>query len=163
MFFSLERYTSTKVERAQERVHCQSRQDYVDGVWKFLETEQMADSFMQNGKARKARKKYKKSLLIQEQILGKNHPVVSDFQEKIRDSQMGGMGPGTMTTRWSTMALLESLQMERRGDRLAEMGNYERARKMYERSYTIESIIVGENHPMVLMMHEKMSLIATLQ
>jgi hypothetical protein len=141
-----------------------SREDFSVAIRQSIELEKKGDDLKSRGMTHQAMKKYQKSLTIEEHILGKSHPVVSAFYEKLDEVNGWATSPTVssqpVSLRLAAFALEESLELEKEGDRLWKIGKHDLARRKYEMAYSIEIIVVGEHHPMVSSLQEKITRIS---
>lgn len=132
-----------------------SRQKYAAAVTASIQLETKADQLAKLGKWDLAMQQYQKSIDIQEACIGKHHSVVSAYHDKL----VAKNGSWKKTTiRPSSVGFLKSFQLEKEGDKLSKLGRPELAGRKYEQSYQLEKSMLGEDHPMVSSLRQKIIL-----
>ncbi|KAL3924808.1 MAG: hypothetical protein SGILL_000818 [Bacillariaceae sp.] len=133
------------------------RELYAHAIQASLDHEHKGDELEKLGKPELAAKEYDKSLHMEEHWIGKGHPIVKEFQEKLHEPTGSWK---RAAHRHGADALKASLQHEKAGDLLCKAGDKETAKKEYNTALAIEEHAVGKNHPMVTSLKKK-AIIAT--
>ena len=145
-----------KDDGTKTKVHV-PREVYAHAIQVSLDHETKADELEKLGRPELAAKEYDKSLQMEEQWIGKEHPIVKEFQEKLHEPTGSWK---RAAHRHGAEALKASLQHEKAGDFLCKAGDKEKAKMEYNSAVAIEEHVVGKNHPMVTSLKEK-AIIAT--
>jgi tetratricopeptide (TPR) repeat protein len=135
------------------------RQVYAHAVEESLELEKKGDELDKLGRPELAARKYQKSVHLEEEVLGEHHPVVEEFHTKIINSEEWKPS----LHRVAADALSSSLAHEKEGDKLVKLGQKEKARHEYDVALKIEEKVVGQNHPMVNSLKEKIIINTSLE
>jgi hypothetical protein len=117
------------------------------------------DKLVKLGKPDAAQPYYDKTIVIEEAILGKNHPVVKALHEKLAFEDLTCWQRSTL--RKSMAVLYEGLQMEKKANKLLKLDQKKLAKDELERVLKIEEEILGEQHPMTISLQEKIILSTT--
>ena len=133
------------------------REAYTHAIKESLDHEAKADELEKLGSEMAATKEYVKSLHMEENCLGKDHPIVKEFQEKLHQP-IGSWKRSAHRT--GADALKASLEHEKAGDFLIKAGSKEHAKMEYKSALAIEEHVLGKNHPMTASLKEKV-IIAT--
>jgi tetratricopeptide (TPR) repeat protein len=129
------------------------REKYSAALSKSIELEKNGDKLSKLGKLELAMREYKKSLKLEEVYLGQHHRMISDYHDKLLE-KAGSLKRNSQ--RLTSRALSKSLDIEKEGDQLRRLGRVELAQRRYKKSYTIEKVVLGEEHPMVTSLKTKM-------
>ncbi len=144
--------TNTTTSSAQSYI---SRQKYAAAVTASIQLETKADQLAKLGKWDLALRQYQKSIDIQEAYIGNHHSVVSACHDKL----LAKSGSWKKTSiHPSSVGFLQSFQLEKEADKLSKLGRPELAGRKYEQSYKLEKSILGEDHPMVSSLRQKIIL-----
>lgn len=127
------------------------REVYAHAIEESLDHEAKADELEKLG-SELASKEYEKSLHMEEQWIGKDHPIIKEYQEKLH--QRAGSWKRS-AHRPGAEALKASLQHEKAGDFLVKAGDKEHAKMEYNSALAIEEHVLGRNHPMTTSLKEK--------
>jgi hypothetical protein len=128
-----------------------SRELYSRAIQESIDHETKADELEKLGSGL-ARMEYEKSLHIEEQWIGKDHPFVKELQEKLHEPTGSWK---RAAHRHGAKALKASLQHEKAEDFLLKAGDKEHAHKEYNSALAIEEHVLGKTHPMVTSLKEK--------
>jgi hypothetical protein len=79
--------------------------------------------------------------------------MISDYHDKLLEKAGSLKRNGQRLT---SRALSKSLDIEKEGDQLRRLGRVELAQRRYKKSYTIEKAVLGDEHPMVISLQQKM-------
>ncbi|KAL3906061.1 MAG: hypothetical protein SGILL_009427 [Bacillariaceae sp.] len=129
------------------------RGEYVTAIERSIEYEKKGDKLIKLGRNELAQREYKKVLVIEEAILGEEHPVVSSFREKIAIEDDHCWQRSTL--RKAMDAIYTGLKHEKHGDYLLKNGLTNQAKAEYEKALKIETAVLGEDHPMTSSMKQK--------
>lgn len=129
------------------------RVKYSEVLSRSIKLEMNGDKLSKLGKSELAMREYKKSLKLEELYLGHHNKMISDYHDKLLEKD-GSLK--RISQRHTSRALSKSFDFEREGDQLLRLGRVELAHLKYEKSYTIEKALLGEDHPMVTSLQRKM-------
>ena len=132
------------------------RGDYATAIEKSIEYEKKGDKLVKLGRPELAQREYKKTIAIEEAILGDDHPVVNSFREKISTECDDCWQRSTL--RKAMEAVYAGLKIEKQGDYLLKNGLTAQAKAEYEKALKIEEAVLGEHHPMTSSMKQKIIL-----
>jgi predicted negative regulator of RcsB-dependent stress response len=130
------------------------REDYTHGMSDSIKLEKDGDVLVKLGKSDLAMRTYKKSLSIEAKLIGKDHAMVSSFVDKMLKQDDWK----SASQRDATRGLAESLTLEKEGDTLQKLGKPDFALRQYQKALHIEQQLLGEDHPMVTSLQEKIAL-----
>ena len=128
------------------------REQYTAALAKSIELEKNGDRLTKLGRFDLAMKEYNKSIQIEQAYVGQHHPIVSSYQDKLLEKYDSLK---RIQQRADSVALSKSLQLEKEGDKLQKQGKNKLAQRKYEKSYTIETAVLGADHPMVSSLEQK--------
>jgi hypothetical protein len=146
--------STSSISTASSSVKSQiPRERYTSALAKSIELEKIGDKMSKLDKSEKAIREYQKSIQLEKVYLGQYHQMVSDYHDKLLEKE-GSLKK--ISLRFASLALSKSLELEKEGDKLCVLGRIELAQRKYKKCYTIEKSILGDDHPMVSSLQQKM-------
>jgi hypothetical protein len=127
------------------------RTKYVAVLTKSIAIEVKADKLSELGRKELAAKEYAKCLKIEDQVLGKDHPLVKELKNKLTNKS----GWEKTTQRKGMKALEQSFKNEKQADYLAKNEKEDLSVRAYEVSLRLEKAVLGSDHPVVASLREK--------
>jgi tetratricopeptide (TPR) repeat protein len=112
---------------------------FSEAVLEAFQAELKGDKLTKLGMDDKAAREYDRTIAIEEEFFGDEHPVVLAFHEKLEREE----GWEKTAIRDATNNLVKAIRYEQAGNKLRKLGQNEKAVREFEKALKIESAILG--------------------